>query len=79
MHTRLIDLTKWVLSKLKTDGYENIRLCLVEGQTKAYYFEQHTVKSSTSIPSGGTLITQTNKVLAMGLPHFIEHQINQEL
>ena len=79
LHNRLLKHTKLIFKKIENKGHRQVRICLVEGRNKAYYFENGNVKNSTSIPSGGTLVTQENKILSMGLPHFIETNKNIEL
>ena len=79
LHNRLLELTQLIIKKIEEKGHKNIRICLVEGLNKAYYFEHNSIKKSKSIPLGGTLITQENKILSMGLPHFKENTQNTGL
>jgi hypothetical protein len=36
-----------------------------------YFFEESEITFSTSIPYGGTLVTQENKIIAMNVQHYI--------
>jgi hypothetical protein len=46
-------------------------MCLVEGPKTAYYFDEDEIEFSTSIPSGGALLTQDSKVIAMNVKHYL--------
>lgn len=65
--------------KRKTELYskdKSIKLCLVTGPNRAHYFHREEELAHTSIPSGGTLLSITNAVIGMNVPHFITHQTN---
>jgi hypothetical protein len=79
LHDEMIELTQRIFEKVKTERGITPRMCLVEGQHSAYYFEDGEIKFNKSIPSGGTLIDQSHSILAMNIPHFIDSKINQEL
>jgi hypothetical protein len=60
--------------KRKTEFYnkgKTIKLCLVTGPDRAHYFQNDEELVHTSIPSGGTLLSIRNEVIAMNVPHFI--------
>jgi hypothetical protein len=46
-------------------------MCLVEVPKTAYYFDEDEIEFSTSIPSGGALLTQDSKVIAMNVKHYL--------
>jgi len=71
LHERLLDLAKQIKRKIENDRDFEFWICLVEGENKAYYLEDDNVRFSTSIPTGGTLITQGNEWLAMHMPHYL--------
>jgi hypothetical protein len=70
-HNRLIDLCQRIKNKVEADRKKPCRMCLVEGPETAYYFEEDEINFNESIPSGGTLLTQGNEILAMNVPHYI--------
>lgn len=60
--------------KRKTEVYnkeKTIKLCLVTGPDRAHYFQNDEELVHTSIPSGGTLLSIHNDIIAMNVPHFI--------
>ena len=57
--------------KIEADRNKTIRMCLVEGPETSYYFDEDEIEFSTSIPSGGALLTQENKVIAMNVKHYL--------
>ncbi len=60
--------------KRKTEFYnkeKTIKLCLVTGPDRAHYFQNDEELVHTSIPSGGTLLSIHNDIIAMNVPHFI--------
>ena len=71
LHDRIIEHCKWVKSRIEADKNRQARICLVEGPEIAYYFEESEITFSTSIPYGGTLVTQENKIIAMNVQHYI--------
>ena len=58
-------------NKIEADRGRTIKMCLVEEPDISYYFEGDTIEFSTSIPSGGNLITQDYKVIAMNVKHYL--------
>lgn len=71
LHDRLIEHCKWVKAKLEADKNREARICLVEGPEIAYYFDGDEINFTNSIPSGGTLVTQQNNILAMNAEHYL--------
>ena len=71
LHDRLIEHCKWVKAKLEADKNREARICLVEGPEIAYYFDGDEINFTNSIPSGGTLVTQQNNILAMNANHYL--------
>jgi len=71
LHDRIIEHCKWVKSRIEADKNRQARICLVEGPEIAYFFEESEITFSTSIPYGGTLVTQENKIIAMNVQHYI--------
>ena len=74
LHDILLEHTEAIKEKIEADKKRPVRLCLVEAENRAYYFEGNEVLFKSSIPSGGTLITQTEGVIGMGVPHFLPGQ-----
>jgi hypothetical protein len=70
LHDMLIEHCKSIKNKLESDKNQKARICLVEGPKITYYFEGDDITFSTSIPDGGTLVTQQDKILAMNTEHF---------
>lgn len=71
LHDRLIAHCKWLKAKIESDKNREARICLVEGPEIGYFFEGDEIIFTNSIPSGGTLVTQQNDVLAMNANHYI--------
>lgn len=66
--------------KQKTEYYnkdKSIKLCLVTGPTRAHYFHREEELVHGSIPTGGTLLSITNAVIGMNVPHFIAQPTNK--
>jgi len=72
LHQILIDHCRKIKHKLEKDKGQSVRLCLVEGENIAHYFEVDSDFPHTSIPKGGTLITQTHEVISIVSDHFIK-------
>jgi len=72
LHHKLIEHCQKIKDKIETDFNKPCNICLVEGPETAYYFNEDGVKFSTTIPSGGTLLTPQNKILAMNVAHYIQ-------
>ena len=58
--------------QIDTQKDNSHRLCVVLDPHQAYYFEPEGLKFSTSIPTGGTLIANSNEFVAMAHPHYVE-------
>ena len=71
LHNRLIAHCQLIKNKIETDYNKPCSICLVEGPETAYYFDKDAITFSTSIPRGGTLLTQENKILAMNVEHYL--------
>ena len=71
LHDRLIEHCQRIKNKLESDKNQQARICLVEGPEIANYFEGEQININNSIPSGGTLVTQQNKIIAMNANHYL--------
>lgn len=71
LHNRLIELCERIKNKIELDRKSECSICLVEGPETAYYFKENSFVFNASIPRGGTLITQENKIIAMNTEHYI--------
>lgn len=71
-HGRLVALTMWCKEKVETERKKHFNWCLVEAPDRCYYFEGNEMIESDSPPSGGTLLTQENKIIAMNRKHWVE-------
>ena len=71
LHDKMMDLAKQLISSHNPRNGVKLRMCLVEGKEKAYYFENDEFSSINSIPDGGTLITQNHAVISMNEPHYV--------
>jgi len=74
LHDILLEHTEAIKEKIEADTNRPARLCLVEAEDRAYYFDGDTVSFNSSIPSGGTLVTHTNSVIGIDVPHFLTGQ-----
>lgn len=71
LHQRIIEHCQWMKNKIETDRGKTVKMCLVEGLDVSYYFEGDKIDFSTSIPGGGTLLTQDYKVIGMNVKHYL--------
>ncbi len=71
LHQRIINQCQRIKTKIETDFNKTCSICLVEGPDTAFYFHNDTAVFSNSIPYGGTLLTQDNKIIAMNTAHYI--------
>ena len=71
LHGRIIEFCKWYEAKIESDKNKQVRICLVAGSDIAYYFDGDKINFNNSIPSGGTLVTQQNKIIAMNANHYL--------
>ena len=71
LHDQLIEVAKTTKASIEQNRNAPCIICLVEGPEIGYYFENDTVSFNKSIPSGGTLITQDNKIIALNVKHYI--------
>lgn len=68
----LIEHTQKMKTKIEKDKKIQAQLCLVMNASEGHYFNNDTIKKSNIIPSGGTLMTQGNRVMTMNREHYIE-------
>lgn len=71
LHQTILEYCQGVKNKIEADYQKPCNICLVEGPETAYYFDKEDIRFNSSIPSGGTLITQENKILAMNVKHYL--------
>ena len=71
LHQTLLAHCQAIKNKIEADYQKPCTLCLVEGPETGYYFDQEEIRFNSSIPSGGTLITQQNKIVAMNVEHYL--------
>lgn len=68
----LIAHTLKIKTKIENDRKVQAQLCLVMNASEGHYFSYDTIKKNNIIPTGGTLLTQGHKVMAMNREHYIE-------
>ncbi len=71
LHELIIKHCQWLKAKIEADKKREARICLVESPEIAYYFDIDEINFTNSIPSGGTLVTPQNKILAMIANHYL--------
>lgn len=67
----LIEHTQKMKTKIEKDKKIQAQLCLVMNASEGHYFSNDTITKSNIIPTGGTLVTQGNVVMAMNREHYI--------
>jgi len=73
LHDRMIEASYWIVEKLLSEGKSAIPdVCLVEARDRAYYYLKEKFEFFPHIPSGGNLVDQGYKLLAIDSEHFIE-------
>lgn len=72
LHDLLIERTHEIKELIESQQKRPANVCLVEGPEMAYYLAFGKAYHSKQIPSGGSLVTQDNKVIAMNVPHYLE-------
>jgi hypothetical protein len=71
LHETLIDVCITTKKSIEENRKNPCVICLVEGPEIGYYFEEDKITFNSSIPSGGTLVTAENQILAMNTHHYI--------
>lgn len=71
LHQTVLAHCQGLKNKIEADYQKPCTICLVEGPETAFYFDKEDIRFNSSIPSGGTLITQQNKILAMNIEHYL--------
>ena len=72
VHELLIERTHQVKDQLEAQFKRPARLCLVEGTEMGYYIFDGQAYTSSTIPSGGTLVTQSHEIIGMNVRHYLE-------
>jgi len=72
VHEHLLTVAQKTKASIESNRNSSCELCLVEGPQIGYYFIGETIALHTSIPSGGTLITQEHHLLAMHVQHYLD-------
>ena len=72
LHEIMIDHCKKIKQKMERDGNKPVRMCLVETENSAHYFEGEEILANISIPFGGTLVTQKHGIIGIGMAHYIK-------
>lgn len=71
LHDKIIEHCQRMKNKIEADKQKTIKMCLIEGPTIAYFFDENGIKFSTDIPSGGVLLTVDHKVIGMNIKHYL--------
>jgi len=71
LHDIIIKHCQWLKTKIEAAKNREARICLVESPEIGYYFDIDEINFTDSIPTGGTLVTQQNKILAMNANHYL--------
>jgi hypothetical protein len=71
LHDVLIERSRWVKNQIEEQTKKPVKICLVESEDSAYFFEEDEIKFNPEIPSGGTLISQDGKIIGMNVNHYI--------
>ena len=71
LHQTVLAHCQGVKNKIEANYHKPCTTCLVEGPDAPFYFVKEIIRFNSSIPSGGTLITQQNKILTMNVEHYL--------
>jgi hypothetical protein len=71
LHETLINVCKTTKKSIEENRKKPCVMCLVEGQKIGYYFEGDKITFNSNIPSGGTLVTSENIILALNSSHYV--------
>ena len=71
LHDIIIKHCQWYIDKIEADKNFEAKVCLVEDPEIAYYFDGIKPRFSTVIPTGGTLKTLDNFILAINVNHYL--------
>lgn len=71
LHDVLIERSQWTKERIEAQTQKPAKVCLVEAQDVAYFFDENGVQFSSEIPTGGALIAQCGKMMGMNIKHFI--------
>ena len=74
-HDLLLERTLAIKKMVEDDREWKFKFILVESPEKAYFIEKESITFSTKIPTGGTLLTQGNEILAINERHYLEKEL----
>ena len=78
LQEEILTTTKFVLNKVKaTKPEKKLEACLVLGKKQALYYNNGRFTPNTYIPTGGTLIDQTKKIIGMNVEHFWPYRLTK--
>ena len=76
VHEELIAITQSVKTHFEQQRNAPCPICLVKNPEMGYYLEDQQVIVSTQIPSGGTLLSVDQVIIAVNVKHYIERRID---
>lgn len=79
VHELLIERAHQVKDQLEAQLNRPARLCLVEGPEMGYYLFDGQAYTSSTIPSGGTLVTHNHEIIGMNVRHYLENKSPESL
>ncbi|MDB2463813.1 hypothetical protein N9W69_03235, partial [Flavobacteriaceae bacterium] len=77
LHEEIMEATNTFISKTRVYSKKDPEACLVLAKDKGYYYKQGVFEHSQSIPTGGTLVDQTNNIIAMNVEHYLTNETKQ--
>ena len=74
LHEEIMAATNTFISKTRVYSKKDPEACLVLAKDNGYYYKQGVFEHSQSIPSGGTLLDQTNNIIGMNVEHYLTNE-----
>ena len=74
LHEEIMAATNTFISKTRIYSKKDPEACLVLAKDNGYYYKQGVFEHSQSIPSGGTLLDQTNNIIGMNVEHYLTNE-----
>ena len=77
LYEEIMEATNFVLDKIKRQQNKIPEACLVLGENKALYYYKGKFNRHTYIPTGGTLMDQTKKIIGFNVEHYYPYEISK--
>jgi hypothetical protein len=77
LYDDILEVTYYVLNKIKSQRNKRPEACLVLSKDQALYYYNGKFNRHTYIPTGGTLMDQTNRIIGFNVEHYYPYEISK--